>query len=291
MSEFDAAEAAVQAALDAGAVYADARVMHRRYESMTARNGDVEDLGQDETSGIGVRALVGSGWGFYAVPDLVDAAARAAGAQATAIATSSARVAREAIGPRARRGRPAGRGPASARSTRSACLARRQGRPARAGVGDDGRARRRHRRGDVPDLGHRQVVRVQRGPPHRPAHPRVRRRDHGHVDRRRRDAAPLVPGRARPVRHARAGRWSTEIDIEAHAARVADESRALLSAPPCPSRRDDADPRRRADGAADPRVGRPRHRARPHPRLGGRLRRHVVARPGPARRPAATARS
>ena len=98
MSEFDAAQAAVQAALDAGAVYADARVMHRRYESMTARNGEVEDLGQDETSGIGVRALVGSGWGFYAVPDLTDAAVRAAGAQATAIATSSSRVAREASG-------------------------------------------------------------------------------------------------------------------------------------------------------------------------------------------------
>src|SRR5215510_14114878 len=98
MSEFDAAAAAVQGALDAGAVYADARVMHRRYETMTARNGDVEDLGQDETSGIGVRALVGSGWGFFAAPDLGTAAVRAAGAQATAIATSSGRVARGASG-------------------------------------------------------------------------------------------------------------------------------------------------------------------------------------------------
>ena len=87
MSEFDAAEAAVQAALDAGATYADARVMHRRYESMTARNGDVEDVGQSEDAGIGVRALVGSGWGFYAVPDTDDASARLAGSRATAIAT------------------------------------------------------------------------------------------------------------------------------------------------------------------------------------------------------------
>src|SRR5687768_18574337 len=98
MSEFDAAAAAVQAALDAGAVYADARVMHRRYESMTARNGEVEDLGQDETSGIGIRALVGSGWGFYAVPDLGDASVRAAGAHAAAIAASSARVSRPTAG-------------------------------------------------------------------------------------------------------------------------------------------------------------------------------------------------
>ena len=39
MTEFDAATAAVEAALAAGARYADARVMHRQYESMSARNG------------------------------------------------------------------------------------------------------------------------------------------------------------------------------------------------------------------------------------------------------------
>ena len=72
MSELDAAEQAVAAALDAGARYADARVMHRRSESMTARNGEIEDsVDQDENAGLGVRALVGSSWGFYAVPDLV----------------------------------------------------------------------------------------------------------------------------------------------------------------------------------------------------------------------------
>ena len=76
MSFFDVAEAAVEAALDAGARYADARVMHRRYESMTARNGEIEELSSDEDAGIGVRALVGSSWGFYAVPDLSDGAAR-----------------------------------------------------------------------------------------------------------------------------------------------------------------------------------------------------------------------
>ncbi|SCL39846.1 TldD protein [Micromonospora rhizosphaerae] len=92
MSEFDAATAAVQAALDAGARYADARVMHRRYESMSARNGDIEELVQDESVGLGVRALVGSSWGFHAVPDLSDAGARDAGRRAAAIAAASARV-------------------------------------------------------------------------------------------------------------------------------------------------------------------------------------------------------
>ena len=92
MTEFDAATAAVQAALDAGARYADARVMHRRYESMSARNGDIEELTQDESIGLGVRALVGSSWGFHAVPDLSDAAARDAGRRAARIAAASARV-------------------------------------------------------------------------------------------------------------------------------------------------------------------------------------------------------
>ncbi|MFG1657325.1 TldD/PmbA family protein [Micromonospora chersina] len=92
MTGFDAATAAVQAALDAGARYADARVMHRRYESMSARNGDIEELTQDESIGLGVRALVGSSWGFHAVPELSDAAVRDAGRRAAAIATASARV-------------------------------------------------------------------------------------------------------------------------------------------------------------------------------------------------------
>ncbi|MDO3702417.1 TldD/PmbA family protein [Micromonospora sp. C28SCA-DRY-2] len=92
MTEFDAATAAVQAALDAGARYADARVMHRRYESMSARNGEIEELAQDESIGLGVRALVGSSWGFHAVPDLSDAAARDAGRRAARTAAASARV-------------------------------------------------------------------------------------------------------------------------------------------------------------------------------------------------------
>lgn len=87
------ATAAVEAALAAGARYADARVMVIRHESMEARNRVVEDLTQSETAGIGVRALLGSSWGFHATPELTDAAARAAGAAATAVAKASGRVA------------------------------------------------------------------------------------------------------------------------------------------------------------------------------------------------------
>jgi TldD protein len=90
MTHFDAATAAVEAALAAGARYADARVMHRRYESMSARNGEIDELTQEESAGLGVRALVGSSWGFCAVPEMADAAARGAGARAAQVATASA---------------------------------------------------------------------------------------------------------------------------------------------------------------------------------------------------------
>jgi TldD protein len=90
MAYFALADAAVESALSTGARYADARLTHRRQESMSARNGEVEDLSQDESAGLGVRALVGSCWGFAAVPMPDDAGARAAGARATVIARASA---------------------------------------------------------------------------------------------------------------------------------------------------------------------------------------------------------
>jgi TldD protein len=95
MTYFDVAEAAVSAALAAGARYADARVMHKRYETMTARNGDIDELTSDESAGLGVRALVGSSWGFFAVPDAE--MAKQAGARAAEIAKASARVPGKAI--------------------------------------------------------------------------------------------------------------------------------------------------------------------------------------------------
>jgi len=89
---YDIATAAVEAALAAGARYADARVMEVRTESMAARNGVVETLDRDERAGVGVRALIGSSWGFFAVPDVGPAAARRAGEQAAAVARASTRV-------------------------------------------------------------------------------------------------------------------------------------------------------------------------------------------------------
>jgi TldD protein len=89
---YDEATAAVEAALAGGARYADARVMELRSESMAARNGAVESLDREERAGIGVRALIGSSWGFFAVPDASRAAARRAGEQAASVARASTQV-------------------------------------------------------------------------------------------------------------------------------------------------------------------------------------------------------
>src|SRR6266550_3320180 len=86
---YDVATAAVEAALNAGASYADARAMEARTEAMAARNGAVESLDREERAGVGVRALIGSRWGFVAVPDVGSAAARRAGEQAAAVARAS----------------------------------------------------------------------------------------------------------------------------------------------------------------------------------------------------------
>jgi TldD protein len=89
---FDYAVAGVEGALAAGARYADARVMDVRSESMTAQNGEIEGLRQVQRAGVGVRALFGSSWGFFATSDLTDATARRAGEMAAETARASARV-------------------------------------------------------------------------------------------------------------------------------------------------------------------------------------------------------
>lgn len=89
---FEHADEAVQAALDAGAAYADARVVVGRQQALEARDGHLEGLDLDEEAGVGVRALIGSSWGFSATSDLTTGAARAAGQRAAATARASARV-------------------------------------------------------------------------------------------------------------------------------------------------------------------------------------------------------
>jgi len=89
---FEFAQAAVEGALAAGATYADARFGLNRSESMFARNGRIETLRHGESGGVGVRALIGSSWGFMAVAEPSETTARTAGFDAAAIAKASALV-------------------------------------------------------------------------------------------------------------------------------------------------------------------------------------------------------
>ncbi len=88
---FDIASAAVEGALAAGAAYADARVVVGRQESISVQNQAVESISHSEPTGVGVRALVGSSWGFFATADPEQAGP--AGERAAEIAKASALVA------------------------------------------------------------------------------------------------------------------------------------------------------------------------------------------------------
>jgi TldD protein len=89
---FDLGRVAVEGALDAGAVYSDARVVVSKTESIDVQNRAVESVDRTEQAGIGVRALIGSSWGFFATAQLTSAAARRAGERAAEIARASATV-------------------------------------------------------------------------------------------------------------------------------------------------------------------------------------------------------
>jgi TldD protein len=233
MTFFDVAEAAVSAALDAGARYADARVMHRRYESMNARNGDIDDLNADESAGVGVRALIGSSWGFCAAPELTTTAARRAGEQAAAIARASASVPGPPI-----ELVPA---PAGAGSWASECRIDPLAVPM-SEKGDLLTAVTATMRGHGADLAEAlyQVWDTRKWFVSSQGH-----RIEQHVRECGAGIAATSVGAGETQRRsypANRGNYGTrgwelvhELDLPAHAARVAEESRALLTAPLCPA--------------------------------------------------------
>ena len=82
-------EAAVDAALGAGASYADARAVSTRRQMVVTKNRNVEDLSDAESEGIGVRVLVGGAWGFAADRRLDETGARDAALRACAFAKAA----------------------------------------------------------------------------------------------------------------------------------------------------------------------------------------------------------
>ncbi len=83
------AEAAVDAALGAGASYADARAVTLRRQQVVTKNLQVDDVSDSESEGIGVRVLVDGAWGFAGEGRLDETAARDAALRATAFARAA----------------------------------------------------------------------------------------------------------------------------------------------------------------------------------------------------------
>ena len=86
------ADAALQAATDAGASHCDVRIGRYLRQSLMTREALVLNVANEESVGVGVRVIAGDAWGFAATsrldPDAVANAAR----QAVAIARANARV-------------------------------------------------------------------------------------------------------------------------------------------------------------------------------------------------------
>lgn len=82
---------AVEAALQAGASYADARIVRNEHESVHVKNGHLEGVSQSEDMGLGVRVIAEGAWGFAATADLTAAGVAGAAQEAVRIARASAR--------------------------------------------------------------------------------------------------------------------------------------------------------------------------------------------------------
>jgi TldD protein len=83
------AELALDAAVGSGAGYADARVVARRAQYVSTKNGAVDSVSDSESEGIGVRVLVDGAWGFAGDRRLSDEGARDAALRAVAFARAS----------------------------------------------------------------------------------------------------------------------------------------------------------------------------------------------------------
>ena len=86
------ADAALQAARDAGASYCDVRIGRYLSQSLATREARVRNVVNAESTGVGVRVLAGGAWGFAATNGLGTDAVAAAARQATAIARANASI-------------------------------------------------------------------------------------------------------------------------------------------------------------------------------------------------------
>ena len=86
------ADAALQAARDAGATYCDVRVGRYLGQSLSTREAQVRNVVNRESTGVGIRVLARGAWGFAATNALTADAVAAAARQAAAVARANASI-------------------------------------------------------------------------------------------------------------------------------------------------------------------------------------------------------
>lgn len=89
------AKKAVEAAIAAGASYADARLVVYRTESIGVRDDHVQSINHGEDYGIGVRVIADGGWGFAAAPRVDEKTATSLAKTAVDSAKRSGKMLRE----------------------------------------------------------------------------------------------------------------------------------------------------------------------------------------------------
>ena len=93
----DVCAAAVSAALDFGASYADARIVLSHSRQLTSRNGQLAQMDDEVTAGIGIRVLVGGAWGFASASGTTVDVASDTAWRATEVARASSLVQRRPV--------------------------------------------------------------------------------------------------------------------------------------------------------------------------------------------------
>jgi TldD protein len=88
---------AINAAKDAGAQYADARIGRYRRQSLNTRERQITGVSDAETYGCGVRALVDGAWGFAATADVSNAGVTRCAKEAVRLAKAAKRSNRKPV--------------------------------------------------------------------------------------------------------------------------------------------------------------------------------------------------
>ena len=84
------AERALDTARSRGATYADVRIVRREVQTITVKNGRLENANSLESLGFGVRAIADGAWGFASSRKVTTREADAVAALAVRIARASA---------------------------------------------------------------------------------------------------------------------------------------------------------------------------------------------------------